>query len=97
MTAGLANTTYSAIFGQKTSLTNGSALPEITPPPLVVTLVVTNSLGATTTTTVSRPMMSVTLGLPSVSGASAGATAPLTALSLTCVLVAYALLFVRTW
>ncbi|KJA26326.1 hypothetical protein HYPSUDRAFT_64051 [Hypholoma sublateritium FD-334 SS-4] len=97
VTTGLANTTYSAIFGQKASLTNVSALPAITPPPLVVTLVVTNSLGATTTTTVSRPMMSVTLGLPSASAGSAGATAPLTTLSLSCVLVTYVLIFVWRW
>ena len=96
VTNGLANTTYSAIFGQKTSLTNVSALPEITPSPPVVTLVVTNSLGATTTTTESVPMMSVTLGLPSTSGARDGVTMPLTALSL-CVLTTYALLFVQTW
>ncbi|KAF8183918.1 aspartic peptidase A1 [Pholiota molesta] len=42
----LANSTYSALFGQKTTLSNISALPMITPPPSIVTLVVTDAVGA---------------------------------------------------
>ena len=60
----LANSTYSALFGQRTSLTNVSALPVITPPPNVVTLVITNPAGDVSTTISSRSMAAVTLGLP---------------------------------
>lgn len=68
----LANSTYSALFGERTSLANVSALPAIIPPPNVVTLVVTNPAGDVSTTISSRSMAAVTLGLPA--GWNAGST-----------------------
>jgi len=64
VSSGLANSTYNAIFGERTSLTNFSALPAITPPPNVVTIVVTNPAGDVSTTISFRSMAAVTLGLP---------------------------------
>ncbi|PPQ69082.1 hypothetical protein CVT26_003557 [Gymnopilus dilepis] len=66
---GLANSTYSALFGQKTTLGNVSALPVITPEPTAVTVVVTDGAGSVSTTVSVRSMAPVVLGLPS-SGAA---------------------------
>ncbi|KAH9481352.1 Aspartic protease [Psilocybe cubensis] len=70
VSSGLANTTYSALFAQKTALTNVSALPTISPSPTVRTLVVTDSAGDVSTTVSIASMAAVTLGLPSSSAAS---------------------------
>ena len=66
--SGLANNTYSPLFGPKTVLENSSALPTILPSPSVVTLTVTGS-GQVSTTTKTYPIPSITLGVPSSSGA----------------------------
>jgi len=64
--SGLSNTTYSPIFGEKTSLDNVSALPTISPPPSVITLTVTES-GRLSTTIKTISVPSIRLGLPSSS------------------------------
>lgn len=66
MSTGLANTTYSPIFGEKTALGNVSALPTISPPPSVITLTV-SEFGRLSTTTETMLTPSVMLGLPSSS------------------------------
>ncbi|KAF8910641.1 aspartic peptidase domain-containing protein [Gymnopilus junonius] len=65
VSTGLANSTYSALFGQKTTLANVSVLPVITPQPSAVTVVVTNSAGSVSTTVSVRTMAPLVLGLPS--------------------------------
>ncbi|KAF9477924.1 acid protease [Pholiota conissans] len=96
LTSGLANGTYSALFGQKTTLANTTAMPMITPPPTVVTLVVTDAGGDVSTTTSSRVMMSVTLGLPSANGAVSMPIPPMMQ-ALSCILIVWATLFVQTY
>ncbi|KAF8968111.1 aspartic peptidase A1 [Flammula alnicola] len=95
VSSGLANSNYSALFGQKTLLANVSALPRITPPPVVVTLVVTNSVGAISTTVSSRSMAAVTLGLPALNAGRA-LRVPLSTMVVPCILIIWTLLFVRT-
>ena len=67
VSSGLANNTYSPLFGPKTVLENSSALPTILPPPSVVTLTITES-GHVSITTKTYPIPSITLGVPSSSG-----------------------------
>ncbi|KDR76212.1 hypothetical protein GALMADRAFT_247475 [Galerina marginata CBS 339.88] len=69
VSSGLANSTYTALFGLKTALANVSALPMITPPPAVVTVITTNSAGSVSTSVSVRSMAPVVLGLPSGSTA----------------------------
>jgi len=66
---GLANTTYSPLFGQATVLENISALPTIFPPPSVVTITTTES-GRVSTTTKTYLLPSITLGMPQLSSAA---------------------------
>lgn len=71
VSSGLANSTYTALFGVQTTLANISALPTITPTREVVTLFVTNAAGVVvaSVSTVSSP--TVTLGVPPGSSARA--------------------------
>jgi len=69
VSTGLANSTYSPIFLEKTAMDNVSALPTISPPPSVITLTVSES-GRLSTTTKTMLAPSVLLGLPSLSGAN---------------------------
>lgn len=92
VSSGLANRTYTALFGQKTALANTSALPTITPPPTVATIVTTDASGDVTTILSTHPVAQVTLGLPAgwVQGGSAVVQAPL----LTASVLIFATLFV---
>lgn len=63
VSSGLATSTYSALFGQQTSLLNTSALPTISPTPTVFTYVLTDAVGLVTTS-VSTRVAAITLGLP---------------------------------
>jgi hypothetical protein len=64
LTSGLANSTYTALFGMQTTLANISALPTIDPNRDVVTLIVTNSAGVVATSVSTLSSASVTLGVP---------------------------------
>lgn len=64
VSSGLANSTYTALFGVQTTLTNISALPTIDPTPEVVTLLVTNAAGVVTTSVSTVSSATVTLGVP---------------------------------
>ncbi|PPR00887.1 hypothetical protein CVT24_000372, partial [Panaeolus cyanescens] len=64
VTSGLANSTYSALFRDKTAIANTSAFPTITPAPLVTTLLVTNPAGDVSTSVSTHSIAAVTLGLP---------------------------------
>ncbi|KAF5326666.1 hypothetical protein D9619_004251 [Psilocybe cf. subviscida] len=79
VSSGLANRTYTALFGQKTALSNVSALPTITPPPTVATIITTDAFGDVTTSLSTRPVAQVTLGLPAgwTTGGSAAVQVPL--------------------
>ena len=65
----LANTTYTPIFGEQTTLDNVSALPTIYPPPSVITLTVTES-GRVSTMTETMLTPSIMLGIPISSAAN---------------------------
>lgn len=64
VTSGLANATYPALLHDKTAIANISALPTISPTPLVTTLLVTNAAGDVQTTISTQSVAAVTLGLP---------------------------------
>ena len=64
VSSGLATSTYSALFGQQTSLLNTSALPTISPTPTVFTYVLTDAVGLVTTSVSTRGVAAITLGLP---------------------------------
>ncbi|KAF9532604.1 acid protease [Crepidotus variabilis] len=62
--SGLANTTYSALLGAQTTISNISALPKVSPMPSVLTLTLTESGGKVTTTTKTFSPAQMTLGVP---------------------------------
>ena len=64
VSSGLANSTYTALFGTQTTLANVSVLPTINPTHEVITLFVTNSAGVVATSVSTVPSASVTLGVP---------------------------------
>ncbi|KAF8149990.1 aspartic peptidase domain-containing protein [Crassisporium funariophilum] len=64
VSSGLANSTYTALLGTRTALTNTSALPTIHPPPAIITLVVTNPAGVVATTVSTVSAETYTLGFP---------------------------------
>jgi hypothetical protein len=64
VSSGLANNTYTALFGGHTTLANISALPTVNPMRQVVTLIVTNAAGDVTTTVSTIAPAAVTLGIP---------------------------------
>ncbi|CAA7266854.1 unnamed protein product [Cyclocybe aegerita] len=93
VSSGLANATYSALFAQRTSLTNVSALPRITPSASVITLVVTGSAGDVSTTVSTASLAAVTLGLPPGWSAGSSLTTPVVGtMVLPCILVIWTLL-----
>ena len=60
--SGLATSTYSPIIGQ--SVFNVTALPTISPSPLLTTLTMTNSYGQLTTSVSTHALPAATLGIP---------------------------------
>jgi len=65
VSSGLANSTYTALFGTQTTLANVSAaFSTIDPSRQVITLFVTNSAGVVATSVSTVPSASVTLGVP---------------------------------
>ena len=92
VSSGLANTTYTALLGEKTSLTNISALPIVTPPPSIVTLLVTDSIGLVSTTVLTNSMTTVTLGVPPGWSAGSALRVPLSfVIAVPCIAVAWTL------
>lgn len=60
----MANSTYTALFGTRTTLTNVSALSTLAPTHEVVTLFATNAAGVVSTTVSTVSVATVTLGVP---------------------------------
>ncbi|KAF8808731.1 acid protease [Phlegmacium glaucopus] len=64
VSSGLANSTYTTLFGERTTLANTSALPTINSTRQVVTLILTDAAGDVATTVSTIPAPTVTLGVP---------------------------------
>jgi len=64
VSSGLANSTYTALFGEQTTLANVSALSTINPTRDVVTRFLTNAEGVVVTSVSTVPLAAVTLGIP---------------------------------
>ena len=73
VSSGLANSTYTALFGTQTTLANvSSAFSTIDATHQVITLFVTNSAGVVATSVSTVPSASVTLGVPPGYSSAAG-------------------------
>jgi len=72
--SGLATSTYSPIIGQ--SVFNVTALPTISPSPLLTTLTTTNSYGQLTTSVSTHALPAITLGMPAGWNGSSTLRAP---------------------
>ena len=72
VTSGLANSTYSPIFADRTDGFNYSAIPTISPTPVVLTMTTTDQAGSTTITTFSAK--AIPLGLPGYDGSAGFST-----------------------
>ena len=73
VSSGLANSTYTALFGTQTTLANvSSAFSMIDPMHQVITLFVTNTMGVVATSVSTVPFASVTLGVPPGWSSAAG-------------------------
>ncbi|KAK7033121.1 hypothetical protein R3P38DRAFT_3186668 [Favolaschia claudopus] len=71
VTSALAISTYSAIFGKKTTV-NVTSLPGVTPEPTVTVITTTNEQSDVTIITSSLPVAAVTLGIPPGWNAASG-------------------------
>lgn len=85
VSAALATSTYSAIFGTSLShVAAATAIPTVSPSPTLATLILTNDAGFVTTSTSSLVESSVTLGVPPGWSAGFALRAPLPVTLLSC-------------